>query len=78
MSSKATSCTNSLPRRAMPDLNEGARALLVHRLDPDGHLRDLIDEALRRYDQRSGTDDGAAHPRNERPNDGKPADAAHA
>lgn len=43
---------------------------LVYKLDPDGHLRALIDAALQRYHQRRSVDDGAPPPMNERPDDG--------
>jgi hypothetical protein len=53
-------------------LSEDSKVAVVNRLDPDGHIRDLIDVALQRYHQRRSVDDGAPHPMNERPNDGSP------
>ena len=43
---------------------------VVNRLDPDGHLRDLIDEALQRYHQRRDVDEGNPSPNHERPSYG--------
>lgn len=43
---------------------------VVNRLDPDGHLRDLIDEALRRYHQRRDVDEGTPPLSHERHSDG--------
>jgi hypothetical protein len=48
-------------------LSDPAKRALVNRLDPDGKLRDLIDEALRRYHQRMDAAQGAPPPSNERP-----------
>lgn len=46
----------------MADLSRDARTSLVTRLDPDGRIRDLIDVALARYDQRRRADDGTSRP----------------
>lgn len=45
-------------------------SVIVNRLDPDGHLRDLIDVALQRYHQRRDVDEGNPSPNHERPSDG--------
>lgn len=53
-----------------PALSEKTRLALVNRLDPDGRLRDLIDEAVRRYHQRRDVDEGSPQPSHERSSDG--------
>jgi hypothetical protein len=54
----------------MARLSTDAAAVIVNRLDPDGHIRDLIDIAVQRYHQRRDITDDAPPPMNERPNDG--------
>lgn len=61
----------------MARLSEGTRSVLAHRLDPDGHIRDLIDVAYRRYHQRRDAANDAPPPNDERPDHGPAPHAPH-